>query len=92
MPRGAKSLAPQLKSWLVRQSLHSQRSVSEHQWLRRTTVITHVLHIGIVCETHTKCIEALYCPLGIVALTYIFEVTNAREIFIELKKRLQPTD
>jgi hypothetical protein len=33
MPRGAKSLAPQLKSWLVRQSLHSQRSVSEHQWL-----------------------------------------------------------
>jgi hypothetical protein len=54
---------------LLRQSLNNQRSVSEHQWLLRTTVITHVLHIRIVCKTHAEYIEALYCPPGIVALT-----------------------
>jgi hypothetical protein len=74
MPRGAKSLAPQLKSWLVRQSLHSQRSVSEHQWLRRTIIITHVLYIRIVYETHTKYIKTLYYPPRIVALI----ILNAR--------------
>jgi hypothetical protein len=80
---------PQLKSWLLRQSLNNQRSVSEHQWLLRTTVITHVLHIRIAYKTHIEYIEALYYPPGIVVLIILNAPLQAvryrlREVYAQI--------
>jgi hypothetical protein len=64
-------LALQAEKLAVKAEPYNQRSVSEHQWLLRTTVITHVLYIRDACETQARSTAVRHCPPGTVALTIL---------------------